>query len=215
MFSGVNGLPPPPPATFQQMHSHPKSNSSPETIAQSSHQSSRHGRHGSRSGTLPDDEAFWGAEVQKIYDEFLREERAIKVAIGKNVCTTASEGLLANIEMIMDIDPGTITDLLVPRPHAVSAIERIASVREKEVRKDLNVEIGGDQDHRTIETLENRETGECGPLVPADVLVTRPSLSMHFHVVLRGTFLICKYWLLTMSTCKSEPLSWGEILKLT
>lgn len=148
-----------------------------------------------------------GHQTTPVTDLILLEERAIKLATGKNVCTTASEGLLANIEMIMDIDPGMITDLLVLRPHAVSAIERIASVQEKEVRKDLNVEIGGGQDHRTVETLENRETGECGHLVPVDVLATRPSLSMHIHVVPRGTFLIYKYWLLMMSTCKSEPFS--------
>lgn len=74
--SGANGLPPPPLATFQQFQSQQKPVPAPEATAQSSHKSSRSERYGARPGGSPDDDVFWGDEVQKIYDEFLREERA-------------------------------------------------------------------------------------------------------------------------------------------
>jgi hypothetical protein len=73
--SGVNGLPPPPVATFQQQQTQQKLDLSPETSAQVSHKGSRADRYGARPSNAPDDEAPWGPEVQKIYDEFLREER--------------------------------------------------------------------------------------------------------------------------------------------
>ncbi|EEA27709.1 nuclear polyadenylated RNA-binding protein 3 [Talaromyces marneffei ATCC 18224] len=75
--SGAIGLPPPPLATFQQFQSQQKPVPVPEAIAQSSHKSSRSERYSARPGGSPDDDdVFWGDEVQKIYDEFLREERA-------------------------------------------------------------------------------------------------------------------------------------------
>lgn len=74
--SGANGLPPPPLATFQQFQQQQKSVSAPEAIAQSGHKSSRSERYSARPGGSPDEDVFWGDEVQKIYDEFLREERA-------------------------------------------------------------------------------------------------------------------------------------------
>ncbi|EED23942.1 RNA-binding protein (Nab3), putative [Talaromyces stipitatus ATCC 10500] len=67
--SGSNGLRPPPVASFQQP------NTVQDVSAQPNHKSLRPERYGARSGNSPDDEAFWGSEVQKIYDEFLREER--------------------------------------------------------------------------------------------------------------------------------------------
>jgi hypothetical protein len=74
--SGANGLPPPPLATFQQFQSQQKSVPAPEATAQSSHKSSRSERYSARPIGSPDDDVFWGDEVQKVYDEFLREERA-------------------------------------------------------------------------------------------------------------------------------------------
>lgn len=73
--SGANGLPPPPLATFQQHQAQQKSNSSPEVNTQLSQKSSKLDRYSARPSNLADDEAPWGPEVQKIYDEFLREER--------------------------------------------------------------------------------------------------------------------------------------------
>lgn len=74
--SGANGLPPPPLATFQQFPPQQKSVPAPDATAQSRDKSSRSERTGARPGGSPDDDVFWGEEVQKIYDEFLREERA-------------------------------------------------------------------------------------------------------------------------------------------
>jgi hypothetical protein len=73
--SGANGLPPPPLATFQQLQPQQKSVPAPEATAQSGHKSSRSERYTARPVGSPDDDVFWGDEVQKIYDEFLREER--------------------------------------------------------------------------------------------------------------------------------------------
>ncbi|OKL58771.1 hypothetical protein UA08_05555 [Talaromyces atroroseus] len=73
--SGANGLPPPPVATFQQHQTQQKLDLSPDNIAQVSHKGSRTDKYGARPGNVADDEAPWGPEVQKIYDEFLREER--------------------------------------------------------------------------------------------------------------------------------------------
>lgn len=74
--SGASGLPPPPLATFQQFQPQQKSAPAPEATAQSTHKSSRSERYNARTGGSPDDDVFWGDEIQKIYDEFLREERA-------------------------------------------------------------------------------------------------------------------------------------------
>jgi hypothetical protein len=74
--SGANGLPPPPLATFQQFQSQQKAVPAPEATAQSTHKNTRSERYSARPGDSPDGDVFWGDEVQKIYDEFLREERA-------------------------------------------------------------------------------------------------------------------------------------------
>ncbi|KUL90539.1 hypothetical protein ZTR_00344 [Talaromyces verruculosus] len=74
--SGANGLPPPPLATFQQLQPQQKPVPAPEATTQSGHKSSRSERYSARPGGSPDEDVFWGDEVQKIYDEFLREERA-------------------------------------------------------------------------------------------------------------------------------------------
>jgi hypothetical protein len=67
--SGVNGLPPPPVATFQQQN--PTSSSE----ATSGHKSARAERHSVRPSNYTDDEAPWPPDIQRKYDEFLRDER--------------------------------------------------------------------------------------------------------------------------------------------
>ncbi|CRG85248.1 putative RNA-binding protein C3H8,09c [Talaromyces islandicus] len=69
--SGVNGLPPPPVATFQQQNP----TVPPEATSHSGHKSRRADRHGERSGNYTDDEAPWPPDIQRKYDEFLRDER--------------------------------------------------------------------------------------------------------------------------------------------
>ncbi|KAH8697037.1 hypothetical protein BGW36DRAFT_295323 [Talaromyces proteolyticus] len=72
--SGASGLPPPPVATFQHQSQQNQAVAS-EAVSQASHKGSRAERYGGRAGSGADDEAPWGPEVQKIYDEFLRDER--------------------------------------------------------------------------------------------------------------------------------------------
>ncbi|KAL1964317.1 hypothetical protein VTN77DRAFT_7137 [Rasamsonia byssochlamydoides] len=72
--SGANGLPPPPVATFQQQpQQSPVTPQEPST--QSSHKGTRLDRYSGRPSQAGDDEAPWGPEVQKKYDEFLHDER--------------------------------------------------------------------------------------------------------------------------------------------
>lgn len=72
--SGVNGLPPPPIATFQQ-HQQQNSAISSDLANQSGHKSGRAERHGGRPSNYTDDEAPWPPDIQRKYDEFLRDER--------------------------------------------------------------------------------------------------------------------------------------------
>lgn len=69
--SGANGLPPPPVATFQQQN--PLISS--EATGQTGHKSGRGERHGGRPSNYTDDEAPWPPDIQRKYDEFLRDER--------------------------------------------------------------------------------------------------------------------------------------------
>lgn len=67
--SGANGLPPPPVATFQQ--SQPPAGKPQEAATQPGQKNNKPDRQSARS----DDDAPWGPEVQKKYDEFLHDER--------------------------------------------------------------------------------------------------------------------------------------------
>ncbi|KAI9754085.1 MAG: hypothetical protein M4579_004868 [Chaenotheca gracillima] len=72
-----SGLPPPPVATFQQAQA--STAQQPESpVTQSSRHPVRQERYGSRSTTgleNEEDQAPWGPEIQKIYDQFLHDER--------------------------------------------------------------------------------------------------------------------------------------------
>ncbi|GAD93257.1 RNA-binding protein (Nab3), putative [Paecilomyces variotii No. 5] len=71
--SGASDLPPPPVATFQQSQSATVSPQQSPPSNQSSQKGIRVDRHTGKP--QPEDEAPWGPEVQKKYDEFLHDER--------------------------------------------------------------------------------------------------------------------------------------------
>ncbi|KAL1854248.1 nuclear polyadenylated RNA-binding protein 3 [Paecilomyces lecythidis] len=71
--SGASDLPPPPVATFQQSQSATVSPQQSPPSNQSSQKGVRVDRHTGKP--QPEDEAPWGPEVQKKYDEFLHDER--------------------------------------------------------------------------------------------------------------------------------------------
>lgn len=71
--STANGLPPPPGASFQQPQQ--QQQSQPDASPQGKHQGIRTEWHGGKQLVVGDVEPPWPPEIQKKYDEFLREER--------------------------------------------------------------------------------------------------------------------------------------------
>ncbi|TKA71277.1 hypothetical protein B0A49_02569, partial [Cryomyces minteri] len=79
MHAGANGLPPPPPASFQQV-SPMSANDQPQSPSKADYRQREplHGRDTSNeaNGSVSDDrEARWSSDVQKKYDDFLEQER--------------------------------------------------------------------------------------------------------------------------------------------
>ncbi|KAL2356182.1 hypothetical protein BJ546DRAFT_1025037 [Cryomyces antarcticus] len=79
MHAGANGLPPPPPASFQQVSPVPV-NDQPQSPSRADYRQreSLHGRDTSNeaNGSVSDNrEARWSSDVQKKYDDFLEQER--------------------------------------------------------------------------------------------------------------------------------------------
>lgn len=73
--STANGLPPPPGASFQQPQQQQPSQSSADASPQAKQQGIRTEWHGGKQLVVGDVEPPWPPEIQKKYDEFLREER--------------------------------------------------------------------------------------------------------------------------------------------
>jgi hypothetical protein len=71
--SGVSALPPPPLASFQQSTTTTTESQTPSSPV--SNKSGRAERQQVRQSKNGDDDAPWGPEVQKKYDEFLHDER--------------------------------------------------------------------------------------------------------------------------------------------
>ena len=70
---GANGLPPPPPASFQGSTQTPTDQiQSPSTAVQDQQKDA--GKSPDK-GSVSDEEVQWGPDVQKIYDDFLQDER--------------------------------------------------------------------------------------------------------------------------------------------
>lgn len=75
MSPGANGLPPPPVATFQQQPPPQPTSMKPQESNPQSHKNNRLDRHAVRQSQTADDDAPWGPDVQKKYEEFLHDER--------------------------------------------------------------------------------------------------------------------------------------------
>ena len=70
---GANGLPPPPPASFQGSNQTPTDQIQSPLTGLQDHKNDAEKK--SDKGSVSDEEVQWSPEVQKIYDDFLQDER--------------------------------------------------------------------------------------------------------------------------------------------
>lgn len=70
---GANGLPPPPPASFQGSNQTPTDRVQSPSSALQDHKDDADKK--SDKASASDEEVQWGPEIQKIYDDFLQDER--------------------------------------------------------------------------------------------------------------------------------------------